>query len=74
MRLGYLGPPGTFSEEAVRQAVPAPDAELVPFASIHDAVAMGTVVAAGLVLALVVLVGVVRPWQLRETPVAVAVA
>jgi prephenate dehydratase len=38
MRLGYLGPPGTFSEEAVRQAVPAPDAELVPFASIHDAV------------------------------------
>jgi MFS transporter, DHA1 family, multidrug resistance protein len=40
----------------------------------NDAVAMGTVVAGGLVLALVVLVGVVRPWQLRETPVAVAVA
>src|SRR5262245_23731345 len=38
MRLGYLGPPGTFSEEAVRRAVPTPDAELVPFASIHDAV------------------------------------
>ena len=37
-RLGYLGPPGTFSEEAVRQAVPTPDAELVAFASIHDAV------------------------------------
>ena len=36
----------------------------------NDAVAMGTVVAGGLVLALVVLVGVVR----RETPVAVAVA
>ena len=40
----------------------------------NDAVAMGAVVAGGLVLALVVLVGVVRPWQLRETPVAVAVA
>ena len=39
----------------------------------NDAVAMGTVVAGGLVLALVALVGVVRPWQLRETPVAVAV-
>jgi prephenate dehydratase len=37
MRLGYLGPPGTFSEEAVRQAA-APGAELVPFASIHEAV------------------------------------
>ena len=40
----------------------------------NDAVAMGTVVAGGLVLALVVLVGVVRPWQLREPPLAVAVA
>src|SRR5919198_631518 len=37
MRLGYLGPAGTFSEEAVRQAA-APDAELVPFVSIHEAV------------------------------------
>jgi prephenate dehydratase len=37
MRLGYLGPAGTFSEEAVRQAA-AGDAELVPFASIHEAV------------------------------------
>jgi prephenate dehydratase len=37
MRLGYLGPPGTFSEEAVRQAAD-PGAELVPFASIHEAV------------------------------------
>jgi prephenate dehydratase len=37
MRLGYLGPAGTFSEEAVRQGA-APDAELVPFASIHEAV------------------------------------
>jgi prephenate dehydratase len=37
MRLGYLGPAGTFSEEAVRRAA-VPDAELVPFTSIHDAV------------------------------------
>ncbi len=32
----------------------------------NDAVAMGTVVAGGLVLALVVLVTVVRPWQLAD--------
>jgi prephenate dehydratase len=38
MRLGYLGPPGTFSEEAARQATAGQDAELVPFASIHEAV------------------------------------
>lgn len=38
MRLGYLGPPGTFSEEAARQAAGARGAELVPFASIHEAV------------------------------------
>jgi prephenate dehydratase len=38
MRLGYLGPPGTFSEEAARQAATAQDAELVPFASIHETV------------------------------------
>jgi prephenate dehydratase len=38
MRLGYLGPPGTFSEEAARRAPAARDAELVPFASIHEAV------------------------------------
>jgi prephenate dehydratase len=37
MRLGYLGPAGTFSEEAVRQAAAA-DSELVPFGSIHEAV------------------------------------
>jgi prephenate dehydratase len=36
MRLGYLGPPGTFSEEAARAA--AETAELVPFGSIHEAV------------------------------------
>jgi prephenate dehydratase len=38
MRLGYLGPPGTFSEEAVREAIDAQGAELVPFGSIHEAV------------------------------------
>jgi prephenate dehydratase len=38
MRLGYLGPAGTFSEEAVRAAVPDDRAELVPFPSIHQAV------------------------------------
>jgi prephenate dehydratase len=38
MRLGYLGPPGTFSEEAARQATAGGGAELVPFASIPEAV------------------------------------
>jgi prephenate dehydratase len=37
MRLGYLGPPGTFSEEAARQVAGA-DARLVPFPTIHEAV------------------------------------
>ena len=37
MRLGYLGPAGTFSEEAMRAATGDGDgaAELVPFPSIH---------------------------------------
>jgi len=40
MRLGFLGPAGTFSEEAVRAATADGDAaaELVPFASIHETV------------------------------------
>jgi len=38
MRLGYLGPPGTFSEEAARRATATREAELVPFGSIHEAV------------------------------------
>jgi prephenate dehydratase len=40
MRLGFLGPAGTFSEEAVRAATAADgtDAELVPFPSIHETV------------------------------------
>jgi prephenate dehydratase len=38
-RLGYLGPPGTFSEEAVRASPFAADGQLVPFASIHETIA-----------------------------------
>jgi prephenate dehydratase len=38
MRLGYLGPPGTFSEEALQASPLAPGADLVPFASIHETV------------------------------------
>ena len=39
MRLGYLGPAGTFSEEAMRAATDGDGtAELVPFASIHETV------------------------------------
>jgi prephenate dehydratase len=38
MRLAYLGPAGTFSEEAVRAAVPDGGADLVPLPSIHESV------------------------------------
>jgi prephenate dehydratase len=38
MRLGYLGPPGTFSEEALRASPLHDQAELVPYASIHETV------------------------------------
>ena len=39
MRLGYLGPAGTFSEEAMRAATDGDGAaELVPFPSIHETV------------------------------------
>jgi prephenate dehydratase len=38
MKLGYLGPPGTFSEEALRAQPLSADADLVPFASIHETV------------------------------------
>ncbi len=38
MRLGYLGPPGTFSEEAVRTAVDAVDAELIALPTVRDTV------------------------------------
>ncbi len=46
MRVGYLGPPGTFSEEALRASPLAADGEAVPFGSIHEtvmAVEAGTV-------------------------------
>jgi prephenate dehydratase len=38
MRLGYLGPAGTFSYEALRASPLAAGGEPVPFGSIHDAV------------------------------------
>jgi prephenate dehydratase len=38
MRVGYLGPPGTFSEEALRAQPLSGDAEPVPFVSIHETV------------------------------------
>jgi prephenate dehydratase len=38
MRLGYLGPEGTFSEEAVRTAADAAQATLVPLPTVHDTV------------------------------------
>ena len=38
MRLGYLGPAGKFSEEAMRAATGDGGGELVPFASIHETV------------------------------------
>jgi prephenate dehydratase len=37
-RIGYLGPPGTFSEEALRSTALDRDAELVALATIHDTV------------------------------------
>jgi prephenate dehydratase len=38
MRLGYLGPPGTFSEEAVRSAPDAAHAQLVALPTVRDTV------------------------------------
>jgi len=38
MRLGFLGPAGTFSEQALRATAPPPDDELVGFATIPAAV------------------------------------
>ena len=37
MRVAYLGPPGTHSEEALRASAP-PDIEAVPLPTIYDAV------------------------------------
>ena len=38
MRLGYLGPEGTFSEEAARTAADAGDAELVGLPTVRDTI------------------------------------
>jgi prephenate dehydratase len=38
MRVGYLGPAGTYSEEALRASSPGGDIEEVPFPTIYDAV------------------------------------
>ena len=38
MRVGYLGPEGTFSEEALRADPPGPDVEAVPLHSVHETV------------------------------------
>jgi prephenate dehydratase len=39
MRLGYLGPAGTYCEEALRASAPQDDgSELVPYASVYDTV------------------------------------
>ncbi len=38
-RVGFLGPAGTFSEEALRDDDAGADTEEVPFASIHDTIA-----------------------------------
>jgi prephenate dehydratase len=50
MRLGYLGPPGTFSEEAVRASPLADGAELAPFGSIRETIAAVEAGAADLAL------------------------
>jgi prephenate dehydratase len=39
MRLGHLGPAGTFTEEAAQPAAAAAGAELVPYGSVRDTVA-----------------------------------
>jgi prephenate dehydratase len=38
MRVAYLGPPGTFSEDALRAAVGDEEIEAVPSASVYDAI------------------------------------
>jgi prephenate dehydratase len=38
MRVAYLGPPGTFSEDALRAAVGDQEVEAVPSASVYDAI------------------------------------
>jgi prephenate dehydratase len=38
MRLGYLGPAGTFTEEALRASADTAEAELVPYTTVYDTV------------------------------------
>ncbi|MBA2506921.1 MAG: prephenate dehydratase [Thermoleophilaceae bacterium] len=38
MRVAFLGPAGTYTEEALRSAPPPEDHEPVPYATVHDAV------------------------------------
>jgi prephenate dehydratase len=38
MRVAYLGPPGTFSEDALRAAVGDEDVEAIPSATVYDAI------------------------------------
>jgi prephenate dehydratase len=40
MRIGHLGPAGTFSEEAARDAAQAHDAELVPCATVRETISV----------------------------------
>ena len=47
LRVGYLGPPGTHSEEALRASAP-PEADAIPHPTIYDAVMAVEEVASGL--------------------------
>jgi prephenate dehydratase len=38
MRIAYLGPPGTFTEDALREALAGREAELVPAPNVYDAI------------------------------------
>jgi prephenate dehydratase len=38
MRLGYLGPPGTFCEEALRTSIDAQESDLVPQPSVYETI------------------------------------
>ena len=38
LRVAYLGPAGTFSEDALRAATSGVEVEGVPTASVHDAI------------------------------------
>ena len=38
MRIAYLGPAGTFTEDALREAMGDADAEIVPAPNVYDAI------------------------------------